>query len=327
MAEDDSGGGGGGGGGEEKLRILCLHSFRTSAAILRDQLFIAQWPSSLGDLCEFTFVDSPHLASGEVPPDVASFFEPPYKEWWNAMTDEKSGVLEYVGLDESLASIDAFVAEHGPFDGVLGFSQGATLTGMLAASGLAEGKGPFASSSSSSSSSCPTFALMISGMLARTERARALYAAASDVVTARATATAATGGGGDSGECNPPEHEGGGSDGKMMVVKGTVVPSLHIIGEADGVLPPALSRRAASSLFFSSSSSSSSDDNVTTPVIVQHERGHVVPRLEGEKLEKVRAFLTLQLQRRRRQRSAEEEEEAFRPGGGQKKKQTPSASL
>ena len=97
-----------------KLRILCLHSFRTSAAILRDQLEMAQWPSSLGDLCEFTFMDSPHPASGDIPPDVASFFEPPYKEWWNATTtkrdddDEKSGggaSLEYVGLDESLASL------------------------------------------------------------------------------------------------------------------------------------------------------------------------------------------------------------------------------
>lgn len=268
MEAEDGRVSGGLGGGETPLKILCLHSFRTSAAILRGQLDIAQWPSSLGDLCQFTFMDAPHPASGNIPPDVASFFEPPYFEWWNAMKDE-NGVLEYVGLDVSFASVDAFVAEHGPFDGVLGFSQGATMTGMLAAMGRAEGKGPFkASASSSSGATSATFALMISGMLARTERAQALYTSA--------------------------EEEGS---------PGT--PSLHIIGEADTVLPPALSERAAALSFWGSNRADIPTDPVVDTgvdvaaadpvVVVRHERGHVVPRLTGEALERVRAFLTRRL--------------------------------
>ena len=68
-----------------KLRVLALHSFRTSGSIFRDQLeALGNWPNAIGDLCEFVYVDAPHPASGEVPEDVASFFQGPYFEWWNA---------------------------------------------------------------------------------------------------------------------------------------------------------------------------------------------------------------------------------------------------
>ena len=51
-----------------KLRVLALHSFRTSGSIFRDQLeALGNWPNAIGDLCEFVYVDAPHPASGEVP--------------------------------------------------------------------------------------------------------------------------------------------------------------------------------------------------------------------------------------------------------------------
>ena len=68
-----------------KLRILCLHSFRTSGEILREQVRLAGWEETLGDLVEFHVMDAPHPASGPVPPDVLAFFpDVPYREWWNA---------------------------------------------------------------------------------------------------------------------------------------------------------------------------------------------------------------------------------------------------
>ena len=78
-----------------KLRVLCLHSFRTSAVILSDQLAMAGWGDSqcLGDLCEFVYMDAPHPASGPIPPDVAGFFQPPYFEWWHG--------LLHINLNES----------------------------------------------------------------------------------------------------------------------------------------------------------------------------------------------------------------------------------
>lgn len=37
----------------------------------------------LEDIIEFVYIDAPHAATGPPPPDVAPFFEPPYREWWN----------------------------------------------------------------------------------------------------------------------------------------------------------------------------------------------------------------------------------------------------
>ena len=54
-----------------RLRVLCLHSFRTSSDILRTQMEIAGWEQSLGDLVEFTCAPDGHPASGEVPKDLS----------------------------------------------------------------------------------------------------------------------------------------------------------------------------------------------------------------------------------------------------------------
>ena len=231
-----------------RLRVLCLHSFRTSSDILRTQLEIAGWEQSLGDLVEFTCAPDGHPASGEIPKDVATFFpDAEYFEWWNA-TKNEDGVVEYLGVDASLERVrDAFAADA--FDGVLGFSQGATLTTVLAAKGAAEGWGPFADARgapSGSEDAGMTFAVCIGGMLARTPAARDYYE----------KATAA----------------------------GALTPSLHLIGDADRVMPPSFSERAAAQFL----------DSTTA----RHARGHVIPKLEGATLETVRAFFKAQRMKR-----------------------------
>ena len=189
--------------------MLCLRRpFRTSSDILRTQMEIAGWERSLGDLVAFTCAPDGHPASGEVPKDVATFFpDAEYYEWWNATANE-DGVVEYRGVDASLERVrDAFAADA--FDGVLGFSQGATLTTVLAAKGAAEGWGPFADArgdASGNASPAMTFAVCVGGMLARTPAANALYEKAK---AARAS-----------------------------------TPSLHLIGDADRVMPPSLSESA-----------------------------------------------------------------------------------
>eukprot|EP00198_Chlamydomonas_reinhardtii_P009450 XP_001698787.1 predicted protein [Chlamydomonas reinhardtii] len=67
-----------------RLRVLCLHSFRTSGKIFEEQLQRAQLTEALGDLVELTFVDAPHGASGAIPRDVKPYFEGPYFEWFTA---------------------------------------------------------------------------------------------------------------------------------------------------------------------------------------------------------------------------------------------------
>lgn len=54
--------------------------------------------------------------------------------WWR----RSNAGLEYLGLQEGLAKIATTIKEEGPFDGVVGFSQGGCAAGMVAA--LLEGK-------------------------------------------------------------------------------------------------------------------------------------------------------------------------------------------
>eukprot|EP00250_Pteridium_aquilinum_P008107 c17678_g1_i2 orf=215-1114(+) len=110
----------------KRLRVLCLHGFRTSAAILQQQLF-NKWDSTLlHDLLDLTFLDAPFPCSGKS--DVDGIFPPPFYEWF------KYNIIftEYTGLEECIQYISDFMYEHGPFDGLLGFSQGAVLCAALA---------------------------------------------------------------------------------------------------------------------------------------------------------------------------------------------------
>ena len=59
-------------------------------------------------------------------PIVQSFFPPPYYEWW-VIDDGK-----YVGCDKTLQKIRELEARSGPFEAVLGFSQGGCLAAILA---------------------------------------------------------------------------------------------------------------------------------------------------------------------------------------------------
>nr|XP_024402277.1 uncharacterized protein LOC112295224 [Physcomitrium patens] len=88
-----------------KLRLLCLHGFRSSGCILRQQIEEAKWMKEIGDLVELVksspflrhrhvsnlnhssrwkqiFVDAPWLATG--PSHLEKDFKPPYYEWYQA---------------------------------------------------------------------------------------------------------------------------------------------------------------------------------------------------------------------------------------------------
>jgi len=121
---------------QRKLRILCLHSFRTNAQVFETQMSMAGWTSEYAETCEFVVVDAPHAQSGEAPADVVGFFgDGKYCEWWNAKKSprEDADGMEYVGLEQSLEAIETMCDERGPFDGLLGFSQGATLCAIALA--------------------------------------------------------------------------------------------------------------------------------------------------------------------------------------------------
>uniref|UniRef100_A0A9I9CZT6 Serine hydrolase domain-containing protein n=1 Tax=Cucumis melo TaxID=3656 RepID=A0A9I9CZT6_CUCME len=109
---------------ERKPTILCLHGFRTSGAILRKQ--IQKWPTSVLHQFHFHFIDGPLPSQGKS--DVEGIYDPPYFEWFGTSKDPTS----CENLESCLEFIENYMVKHGPFDGLLGFSQGAVLSAALA---------------------------------------------------------------------------------------------------------------------------------------------------------------------------------------------------
>ncbi|XP_020585135.1 esterase AGAP003155-like [Phalaenopsis equestris] len=110
-------------------RFLCLHGFRTSGKIMRTQV-MGKWPKSVTDNLDLFFADAPFSAGGKS--EVEGLFDPPYYEWFQfnkGLTEY--GFTEYINFDECLAYIEDLMIKHGPFDGLMGFSQGAALSAAL----------------------------------------------------------------------------------------------------------------------------------------------------------------------------------------------------
>uniref|UniRef100_A0A1J3FF01 Serine hydrolase domain-containing protein n=1 Tax=Noccaea caerulescens TaxID=107243 RepID=A0A1J3FF01_NOCCA len=106
-----------------KPRFLCLHGFRTSAEIMKIQLH--KWPKSVIDRLDLVFLDAPFPCQGKS--DVEGIFDPPYYEWFQFNKE----FTEYTNFENCLEHLEDRMIELGPFDGLIGFSQGAILSGGL----------------------------------------------------------------------------------------------------------------------------------------------------------------------------------------------------
>ncbi|KAJ4714520.1 Serine hydrolase FSH [Melia azedarach] len=108
---------------QRKPRILCLHGFRTSGEILKK--LIGRWPETILQNLDLHFLDAPFPAQGKS--DVEGIFDPPYYEWYQRNED----LTVYTNFEECIAYIEDYMMMHGPFDGLLGFSQGAFISAAL----------------------------------------------------------------------------------------------------------------------------------------------------------------------------------------------------
>ncbi|CAK8572538.1 unnamed protein product [Lathyrus sativus] len=148
-----------------KLRILCLHGFRQNASSFKGRT--ASLTKKLKKIAEFVFIDAPHevpfiyqspvpllhvnLASSSLPASPPPPLENCKKKfaWFVAPNfDGSSGVdwkvadgpfdpLQYQqqtdGYDISISHLENVFSKEGPFDGILGFSQGAAMTAVISA--------------------------------------------------------------------------------------------------------------------------------------------------------------------------------------------------
>lgn len=101
------------------IRVLCLHGMGTDSTVLRAQ--ISNFVSLLASNFTFTFLDAPNFC--DAAPGVADFYSGPYRCWFNTPTGEKVGKA----IEQARQAIE----EAGPFDVVMGFSQGAALAASM----------------------------------------------------------------------------------------------------------------------------------------------------------------------------------------------------
>merc|ERR1712224_397557 len=117
----------------KKARILCLHGYENSASILKKQLAMAHWFKHLENTCEFVFLSGPFDSVPPVTPIVQQYFpDDPKCQWFEKIEHVEAGV-RYIGLDKGLQHIQDAFDKQGPFDGLLGFSQGAGVSLLVAA--------------------------------------------------------------------------------------------------------------------------------------------------------------------------------------------------
>ncbi|KAG8122522.1 hypothetical protein E2320_018007 [Naja naja] len=182
----------------QELRLLCLHGYGQNAERFRGRTGALR--KALRGSAQLLYLDAPHrLPPAEGEPEREGGAGP--RGWW-----PESAARPELGV--TLRAVAAALAELGPVDGLLGFSQGAALAGLLCAlRERGDGRFPF------------RFALLVAGFLV----AEAAEAAA----------------------------------GALRV------PSLHVFGEADRVIPAAESRALA--------------ERFAHPALLAHAGGHFIP--------------------------------------------------
>jgi predicted esterase len=119
-----------------KPRVLCLHGWRCNGEILSMQMAALQANITI----ECLFIDAPFPGKGEPDKGIALFYpDRPYYEWFyrNRLIKEvenepKSVTTIYENLEESMKYLTDHLESNGPYDGLLGFSQGCSMVTRLA---------------------------------------------------------------------------------------------------------------------------------------------------------------------------------------------------
>ncbi|KAJ2001187.1 Ovarian cancer-associated protein 2 [Coemansia thaxteri] len=132
------------------FRVLCLHGYTQSAQRFRERT--GPFRRGLKNEVELVYVTAPHPAT-----DFASQEDGDSWAWWNRMPEDAD--RQWSEISASLRMLGSTMREQGPFDGVMGFSQGAGMAAML----LAALQAPGWSSGEMAGVAVPRFAILIAG--------------------------------------------------------------------------------------------------------------------------------------------------------------------
>ncbi|KAG0317761.1 Ovarian cancer-associated protein 2 [Dissophora globulifera] len=112
------------------LRILCLHGYTQNAQVFTKKTAVFRKAlKGVADLAPHVLPIPTLETPEEREADQLNNLEPesiPYG-WWTSSPERP----QYKGLDESLTGLRDVLEKQGPFDGVMGFSQGASMASLL----------------------------------------------------------------------------------------------------------------------------------------------------------------------------------------------------
>uniref|UniRef100_A0A0A9XGB6 Ovarian cancer-associated gene 2 n=2 Tax=Lygus hesperus TaxID=30085 RepID=A0A0A9XGB6_LYGHE len=103
-----------------KLKVLCLHGYSQNKDFFKMKL--GSLRKAVKNKVEFEFIDGPHIVENRREED----HDGESRAWWLTESHNLG-----VGLTESIELVKTTLLEKGPFDGILGFSQGAAFLGLL----------------------------------------------------------------------------------------------------------------------------------------------------------------------------------------------------
>ncbi len=119
-----------------RLRILCVHGYRQNDQIFREKT--GAFRKLVKAVVDFVFVSAPHVVPE--PENLARDARTQERGWWFSRADHSYNATDAadicLGYEESIEMLEAYFEKEGPFDGILSFSQGASLVSLLAAEKL-----------------------------------------------------------------------------------------------------------------------------------------------------------------------------------------------
>ncbi|KAJ2159834.1 Ovarian cancer-associated protein 2 [Coemansia sp. RSA 552] len=107
------------------MRVLCLHGYTQNAERFRART--GPFRRGLKRSLELVYMTAPHAATDFQPQSTEAEPDGPSAAWWN-----RSGDV-WAEIRLSIQSIGKVIREQGPFDGILGFSQGSGMAAVLLA--------------------------------------------------------------------------------------------------------------------------------------------------------------------------------------------------
>lgn len=116
---------------DNKLKVLCIHGYRQNERIFRERS--GGFRKLFKKYIKFVFLTAPHVIPEEA--NLARPEEECERGWWFSKPGKSYNAMDKTDIDtgyqESLDVIKEKFSSEGPFDGILGFSQGAAFVSIL----------------------------------------------------------------------------------------------------------------------------------------------------------------------------------------------------